>query len=229
MTVILRQAIFALLLFTFAPVAKAEHVIVTGGPALRQWENLRVKRDQHDRWWANFVRASTLRMVEVRKAYGENAPLVWIVYRPGYQDRAREDGKPYTTWISDLARKRNATLRWVSSSADFVNALNSRPRGSIETFDYFGHSNKFCFMLDYSSGIMGASTAWFHENDIARVNRSVFSKNAYCKSWGCHTGESMSQVWKRRFGLPLEGAVGPTDYTVVGQGVMPVVKGRWAR
>ena len=29
-------------------------------------------QDQHDRWWANFVRASTLRMVEIRKAYGES-------------------------------------------------------------------------------------------------------------------------------------------------------------
>ncbi|MBB5353133.1 hypothetical protein HNR46_003386 [Haloferula luteola] len=225
----MRRIFLTLLLFALAPFAKADHVIVTGGPALRQWEDLRVKQDQHDRWWANFVRASTLRMVEIRKAYGPNAPIVWIVYRPGYQTRSAEDGKPYTTWLADRAAERNATLKWVSSSGDFVNALNSQPRGSIETFDYFGHSNKFCFMLDYSNGIMGASTAWFHENDISRVRRNIFAKNSYCKSWGCHTGESMSKVWKSRFGLPLEGAVGPTDYVVVGQGKLPVVHGRWAR
>ncbi len=229
MPAILRHLLIALLVLGLIPTALADHVIVTGGPALRKWEDLRVKRDQHDRWWANFVRGSTLRMVEIRKAYGENAPLVWIVYRPGYQSRSAEDGKPYTTWISELAAKRNATLRWVSSSGDFVNALNSRPRGSIQTFDYFGHSNKFCFMLDYGNDIMAASTAWLHENDIHRISRSIFAKNAYCKSWGCHTGESMSQVWKRHLGVPLEGAVGPTDYTVVGRGIMPVVKGRWAR
>ncbi|GAA5482306.1 hypothetical protein [Haloferula sargassicola] len=230
MPAFLRPLLLFLIVLGFAPSAMAgDHVIVTGGPALREWEDLRIPRDRHDRFWGNFVRASTLRMVEIRKAYGSNAPLVWIIYRPAYQTRANEEGKPLTTWLSELASERNATLRWVSSSADFVNALNSRPRGSIETFDYFGHSNKFCFMLDYGNSIMAASTAWFHENDISRVNRSIFAKNAYCKSWGCHTGESMSQAWKRHLGVPLEGAVGPTDYTAISRGALPVVNGRWAR
>ena len=107
-----------LLVAVLAPaVARANHVIVTGGPALRKWENLRVKQDQHDRWWANFVRASTLRMVEIRKAYGPNAPITWIVFRPGYQTRGSEDGKPYTSWINDLARKRpGVNITWFSSS-----------------------------------------------------------------------------------------------------------------
>ncbi len=98
---------------------RADHVIVTGGPALRKWENLRVLPDQHDRWWANFVRASTLRMAEIRQAYGPDAPLVWLVYQPGYQTRGREDGKPYTTWISQLAAERHATLVWFSSTNGF--------------------------------------------------------------------------------------------------------------
>ncbi|MEP4076411.1 hypothetical protein [Haloferula sp.] len=209
--------------------SQAEHVILTGGPALRKWENLRVERDRHDRWWANFIRASTLRMVELRKAYGANARIVWIVHRDGYRTRSGEDGKPYTTWINDLARKRNVTLLWFDSSGELIQKINSRPRGSIATFDFFGHSNKYCFMFDYSNDILGASTVWLHENDLSRIKRSVFAKNAYCKSWGCHTGESMSQVWKRKLGVPLEGAKGPTDYTVVGKGKMPAVKGSWAR
>lgn len=209
--------------------AQADHVIVAGGPALRKWENLRVPEDRHDRWWANFIRASTLRMVEIRKAYGSNAPIVWMVHRPGYQSRSGEDGKPYTTWISDLARKRNVTLKWFSSSGSFVDTMNSRPRGSIVTFDYFGHSNKYCFMFDYGNDIMAASTSWLHENELDRIKRSIFAKNAYCKSWGCHTAESMSKVWKRKLGVSLEGAVGPTDYTMVGRGTLPIVKGRWAR
>lgn len=219
-----------LVLACLAPaILKAEHVIVAGGPALRKWENLRVPEDRHDRWWANFIRASTLRMVEVRKAYGSNASIVWMVHRPGYQARSREDGKPYTTWISDLARKRNVTLKWFSSSGSFVSAMNSRPRGSIVTFDYFGHSNKHCFMFDYGSDVMAASTSWLHEKDLHRIKRSIFAKNAYCKSWGCHTAESMSKYWKRQIGVPLEGARGPTDYTMVGRGTLPIVKGRWGR
>ena len=201
---------------------------MTGGPALRRWEDLRIDRDQHDRWWANFVRASTLRMVEIRKAYGENAPLVWIVYRPAYQTRGKADSKPYTTWITDLARKRNATLIWVDSTSSIISSLNNRPRGSVETFDYFGHSNRHCFMLDYGNDIMGASTAWLHERDLSKIRSSIFHKGSYCKSWGCHTAESMSSVWKNTLGVKLEGAKGPTDYTVVGQGKLPTGKG-WVR
>ncbi len=207
----------------------ADHVIVTGGPALRQWENLRVKQDQHDRWWANFVRASTLRMAEIRKAYGSDAPIVWMVYQPGYQTRGREDGKPYTSWIAELAAKRRVTLIWFNGSGNFIQALNSRPRGSIQTFDFFGHSNRYAFMFDYGNDIMAASTDWLHERDLPRIKASIFDRRAYCKSWGCHTGESMSAVWKSATGVPLEGAKGPTDYTVLSTGRLPIVKGSWAR
>lgn len=224
-----RQLRLILLSFlALVSVASADHLILTGGPAIRNWEDLRVPQDQHDRWWANFVRASTLRMVEIRKAYGESAPIVWMVYRPGYQDRGREDSKPYTTYITDLAKKRNVTLVWVDGTASLISALNNRPRGSVETFDYFGHSNRYCFMLDYGSAIMGACTAWLHERDLPKIHSSIFAKDAYCKSWGCHTAESMSKVWKSAIGLKLEGAMGKTDYTMVGQGQLPAGEG-WVR
>jgi hypothetical protein len=76
---------------------------------------------------------------------------------------------------------------------------------------------------------MAASTAWLHESEIPRLKSSVFAHNAYCKSWGCHTGESMSPIWKKHIGVPLEGARGPTNYVVVGQGKLPVVSGSWVR
>ncbi len=207
----------------------ADHVIVTGGPALRKWENLRVTDDQHDRWWANFVRASTLRMAEIRQAYGPDAPIVWLVYQPGYQTRGREDGKPYTTWIAEQAAKRRVTLVWFKSSGNFIQSLNSRPRGSVKTFDFFGHSNRYAFMFDYGNDVMAASTAWLHEHDLPRIKSSIFDRKAYCKSWGCHTGESMSARWKSATGVALEGARGPTSYIPVGQGSLPVVKGSWTR
>lgn len=219
-------ALFALI--SFASFASAEHVIVAGGPALRKWEDLRVERDQHDRWWANFIRASTLRMVEIRKAYGEGASIVWMVYRPGYQDRGKEDGQPYTTWISDLARKRNVSLVWINSGPELISSLNSRPRGSVQTFDYFGHSNRHCFMLDYGCHIMGACTAWLHERDLGKIRSGIFAKDAYCKSWGCHTAQSMSKIWRSATGVKMEAATGKTDYTVVGHGQMPIGEG-WVR
>jgi len=209
--------------------SRADHVIVTGGPALRKWENFRVPQDQHDKWWANFVRASTLRMVEIRTAYGPTAPLVWMVYQPGYQTRGREDGKPYIKWITELAAQRHATLIWFNSSGGFLQALNARPRGSIQTFDFIGHSNRYAFMFDYGNEIMAISCAWLHERDLPRIKSSIFARNAYCKSWGCHTGESMSAAWKRAVGVPLEGANGPTDYTVISYGRLPEVHGSWTR
>jgi hypothetical protein len=224
-----RRLITLFIAFLLTVGAKAEHLIVTGGPSLRKWENLRMPDDQHDRWWANFVRAATLRMAEIRKAYGPQAPITWMVYQPGYQARGREDGKPYTSWIAELASKRGVNLLWFNSSASFIQTLNSRPRGSVQTFDFFGHSNRFAFMFDYGSDIMAASTAFLHERDLPRLKSSIFDRNAYCKSWGCHTGESMSAVWKSSLGIPLEGARGPTTYTLVGQGTMPVVRGSWVR
>jgi hypothetical protein len=209
--------------------SQAEHVIVTGGPALRRWENLRVKDEQHDRWWANFVRASTLRMEEIRHAHGPDAKIVWMVYQPGYQTRSREDKTPYTTWISELATKNRATLIWIASGGGLIQAINSRPRRSITTFDFFGHSNRYAFMLDYGNEVMAVSTEWLHERDLPRIKASVFDRRAYCKSWGCHTAESMSAAWKRALGVPLEGANGPTNYIPVGQGKLPSVSGRWQR
>lgn len=220
---------FFLSLVLFSQTAKAEHVIVCGGPTLNKWEHLRVPDDQHDRWWGNFVRASTLRMAEVRLAYGKEAPLVWLVYKPGYEARGRDDGKPYTSWIQEQATKRNATLIWFHNTGEYIRQINARPRGTVETYDYFGHSNKYAFMFDYSNDIMGACTAVLHERDLPRLNASIFKKNAYCKSWGCHTGASMTGVWRKHMGLPLEGARGKTLYTMVGQGEMPVGYGGWVR
>jgi len=221
--------LLSLLLVFPAPVLQAEHVIVSGGPALRKWEDLRVEQDRHDRWWANFVRAATMRMDELRRAYGADAKLVWLVFQPGYVTRGREDGKPYVQWITDQATKRNATLVWFQSGPGFIQELNKRPRGAIQTFDFFGHSNKHAFMFDYGNDVMAASSAWLHENELHKIKSSVFARNAYCKSWGCHTGESMTAAWRSALGVPLEGAKGPTDYRALSFGQFPVVKGSWTR
>ena len=224
-------AVLSIILISLSSLSRAqqEHVILCGGPSLQRWEKLRVERDRHDRWWANFIRASTLRMDEIRRAYGPQAKLTWIVYRNGYAKRSREDGKPYIKWIEGQASKRSATLIWINTGSQAIDAINSRPKGSIRTFDYFGHSNKHCFMLDYGSDVMAVSQAWIHEDDIPKIKPSVFSRKAHCQSWGCHTGESMSKVWNSRMGNVLVGAAGKTDYVPVGQGHMPSVSGTWVR
>jgi len=61
------------------------------------------------------------------------------------------------------------------------------------------------------------------------IDRRAFARGAFIKSWGCHTGESMSAKWKSATGVAMEGARGPTSYVVVGQGQLPIVKGSWVR
>jgi len=213
------KSLLLLLFISFAsPLFGKEHVILAGGPASRTWENLRIERDRHDRWWANFIRASTMRMDELRKAHGASAKITWIVYKKGYITRSRDDGKPYTTWITEQATKRNAKLIWINTNAQVISAMN-----------FFGHSNRFCFMLDYGSDVMAVSQCWIHERDLGKIRRGAFNKNALCQSWGCHTGESMSAVWKRRVGVPLIGAQGKTDYAQLSFGRMPSVSGKWIR
>lgn len=207
----------------------ADHVIVTGGPALRKWEDLRVKEDRHDRWWANFIRASTIRMDLLAKDSDFKGRIIWMVYKPGYQDRGAEDGKPYTAWIQNLATKRKAKLIWFSSGEDYIRKFNALPKGSVKAYDFFGHSNKYAFMFEYGSDIIAASTAWLHQNELGRIRASVFHPNAVCTSWGCHTGESMSQVWEDVLKVPLHGVKGPTNYSVVGQAKLPLAKGPWSR
>jgi hypothetical protein len=226
-----RVLAFLAILLPLSPLTAAvpEHVILCGGPALRQWENLRVPNERHDQWWANFIRASTLRMAEIRLKHGKDAKLVWIVYRPGYVTRGREDNKPYPIWIEEQATKRNCDLIWVDSGPAAIQAINSRPSRSIVTFDFFGHSNRYAFMLDYGNDIMAISSAWIHEEDLRKIRGGVFSKKAHCQSYGCHTGESMSRAWAQHVGVRLIGAAGKTDYAVVSQGRLPVVIGSWVR
>ena len=225
MKTLLTFLLITLTFTTFQTAKASEHLILTGGPALRSWEDLRVERDRHDRWWANFIRASTMRMDELRQAFGNTANITWLVYKTVYIKRGREDGKPYVTWIKEQAAKRGARLVWISGTSSVISAINSRR--NVSTFDFFGHSNKHCFLLDYSSNLMGASNAWLHEKDLRRISPRVFAKKAICKSWGCHSGESMNSYWKAALGKELIGVKGKTDYAALSKGRMPAVNGSW--
>lgn len=192
-----------------------EYIIVSGGPALRKWENLRRNGEQHDRFWGNFIATATSRIKEIQKTQ-PGMPVTWLVYRDAYARRTGEDGKPYTNWIQEKQAKYGIKVVFFSSGNDVINYINSgqnRSRTKIAGFEYFGHSNKFCFMFDYSSDIYGVSSSWLHQMDLKRIHSSAFAPKAYCQSWGCHTAEAMSAEWKKATGLWLIGAYGKTDYT----------------
>ena len=210
----------------FAPAAaravEGEHIFVSGGPALRGWEKLRKSTDQHDVYWHNFVRKAKWRMLEVLKEEGPDTQITWMVYRPAYERRASEEGRPLVSWVESVRddffrdlHNKAIKLIWFDSGDDIIKYINSGPgrrRNKVAMFEYFGHSNRHAFLFDYSNLVMGASKSWLHENDLAKLKRKSFAKGAFCRSFGCHTGESMSKTWKRATGVRMWGVHGKTDY-----------------
>lgn len=153
-------------LLSSAASAQVSHVILTGGPALRSFESLRV--EDHDIFWGNFIAATTQRTTHLRQKYGASADVLWIVYRPSYLRRGAEDRVSYVRDVNKtLVPKYRPRIVWISSAAEAIAALNALPDHSIKTFDYFGHSTRHAFMLEYGSEIQGISTAWItlHEEN----------------------------------------------------------------
>lgn len=215
----------------FGSLAEAVDVILSGGVALKSWEHLRGPASQHDKWWANFIRSATNRIDDIRGA-NPRARIVWIVYRPAYKSRGREDGEDYISKIRREASRRGVRLVWADTATEAVKAINAAPRGrdKVTSFTYFGHSNRFAFMLDYSNTIMAASRQWIHEDDLAgSIRKDIFAPNADCRSYGCYTGNSMSKKWKAAFGVPLLGNTESTLYYPITQGKMPEGAGEWVR
>ena len=216
--------------------SRSEFIVVSGGPALRKWEDLRRGNEQHDRWWGNFIRAARIRIQQIRRAHGPEARITWLVYRPAYamripEDAARNADQPASFGkIESVRDAYNLKLVYFSSGADIITYLNSRPRRSIVNFEYFGHSNRDCFMFDYSAEISGASVAFLHETQLKQIRGSSFNPRATIRSWGCYTGQSFSRNWKKAVGIPMDGVDGKTDYSVIIDHVsLPRANGKWVR
>lgn len=213
----LRLLIATLFAFTLHAAADTEYIIVSGGPAVRSFEDLRKPEERHDQWWGNFIRTARVRMQEIHKANPTGVRITWLVYRDGYVRRAASERQPLTQHIESVPQAYPfINLVWFRTTDELIRYVNSgqpRSRMKISGFEYFGHSNKYCFMFDYSSELYAVSTTWLHQADLGRLSSRAFASNAYCRSWGCHTGESMSGVWKKKTGVWMVGATGKTDYS----------------
>jgi len=211
-----------------------EYLLVSGGPALIEWE--RHKAVPHDIWWGNFIRAARVRIQELRRLHGPSARITWLVYKRGYQRRgARQDQRDLIALIESVRDAYGVRLIWFDGGSEVVDYLNRgqpRDRVKIGSFDFYGHSNSKAFMFDYSNEIDSASKSWLHEDELGSIRRGIFARGAVIKSWGCHTGESMSAKWRRATGTRMIGAVGKTDYSKGYQfNWVPQLSrgGRWAR
>jgi len=191
-----------------------EFILVSGGPSLIEWE--KYKATPHDIWWGNFIRAARVRIEQIRKEQGPDAMITWLVYRPGYARRAaRQDKSDLIGNITSVRDKYGVNLVWFDDGRDVINYLNAgkpRDRVKIANFEFYGHSNRACFMFDYSNEIDSGSKSWLHETELAGIRRGLFTPDAFIKSWSCHTGESMSKFWKQATGKRMIGAIGKTNY-----------------
>jgi hypothetical protein len=187
------------------------------------------------RWWANFVAATNVRTRQLIDMGISPGSITWLVFRPGYVARGLEEGKPLTTWIRELAGRRGANLVWFDSQQqliDYINRGNHRASNKIVSFDYFGHSNKHCYLPRLQLGNPRCIHREPARAGFQKLSRAAFDKRAFVKSWGCHTGESMSRAWRAAMGSPMWGALGKTDYVPTGRGQLPELStaaGEWAR
>lgn len=208
---------------------QSEYIILTGGVSLHQWE--KYKAAPHDNWWLNFVRASRIKIEEVRKS-DPNALITWLVYRPAYVRRAGQEGQDLLGTIRSVQQAYNVNLIFFDRTQTVIDYLNhgkDRSQTKIAMFEYFGHSNRACFLFDYSNEIDSASKVWLHEDSLSQIDRGIFARDAYVKSWGCHTGESFSRKWRKATGVPMWGAVGKTQYLTEALPIISTPGGNWTR
>ena len=211
------------------PREPGEYLIVTGGVSLWIWE--KYKATPHDNWWMNFVRASQLRIAQIQQANPQQ-PITWLVYRPAYVTRSRQDSHDYTSFINGVRDSLHVKLMWFDSTSQLLNYINGgqpRDRVKINGLEFFAHSNKACFLFDYSNIIDSASKVWLHENDLKKINRGIFTRDALVRSWGCHTGESMSARFRSATGVPMWGLTGKSQYMTDELPVPATATGRWTR
>ena len=206
-----------------------EFIILTGGVSMWKWEKF--KAEPHDNWWMNFVRASRLRIEQIQAA-SPGAQITWLVYRPAYLNRGRQDSADLISNINSVRDAYHVKLIYFDKADEVITYLNSgqdRAVRKIADFEFFGHSNKKCWMFDYSNNIDSASKVWLHEDDLVKLRRGLFASDAFVKSWSCHTGESMSQRWKSVTGVGMIGAIGKTQYMTDELPILSSPDGRWTR
>lgn len=211
-----------------AVVPKREIVIVSGGPAMRTFE--RDKKASHDKYWGNFIDSALLRFKQLQPQLPPGEKITWLVYRPGYKQRGAEMVTDLLDEVMARANKADVNLLWFDRAPQVVNYLNrgkDRNTTPVGLFEYFGHSNKACFLFDYSNGVDGMSIDYLHVRDLSDINQNAIAGDAKSKSWGCHSGELFSASWKKRFGTPMEGAIGKTDYSHGGLPFLSSNGGRW--
>ena len=208
--------------------AAGEEIILSGGPALRFYE--KGKTASHDKYWGNFVDSAIARMNQIRPVLAPGDHLTWLIFRPAYERRGREERLDLIGIIEQKAQAMGVSLIWFNSRDELIEYFNKRDASlPITRLEYFGHSNRRCWMFDYSNRLDGSCVEplVLHMDNFNLISASAFSPSAYCRSWGCHSGEEFTMYWSAAFGVPMVGAIGKTDYSFGGLPVLSTPEGKW--
>jgi len=129
-------------------------------------------------------------------------------------------------------------LVWFCTADEVIDYLNnggqgvSRTATKIAGFEYFGHSNKYCFTFDYSGEVLGASKILpAPRDDLKRLQPGILARVAHVRVGVVTPGKAMSsQAFRAQTGIRMIGAQGKTDYSNCWQETLPALstsKGRW--
>ena len=208
-----------------------EFLVISGGPALNRFEA--DKEIRHDRFWGNFIQTAETRIREIQAKMKPGDIVTWMIYRTGYERRNLEEPVNIMADIEQRAARLGIPVRWFRRTEElifYINRGQDRTRHPIVHLDLFAHSNKACFMFDYSNNVDGASTIFLHTRDLPLISRQAFRKDALATSWGCHSGEYWVDRWRQATGTYMWGAVGKTNYAY--GAMMPIIStpgGRWVK
>ena len=206
-----------------------EYIIIIGGVSLMAWEKF--KAEPHDNWWANFVRAGRIRTQQIR-AVAPDLPVTWFVYKPSYIARSKPEGRDLIPFINSVGDTFNCKIIYFDKTSEVLDYINRAPHRASQKicgFEFFGHSNKACWMFDYSNNLDSGSKCWLHEKELAQINRGVFTRDAFIKSWGCHSGEMFIKSWHKATGTRMWGAIGKTQFMTDELPTLSKAGARWVR
>jgi len=217
---------------------RLEYIILCGAPSLEKWEKF--KNEPHDKYWGCFIRSSRTRIQQIQKILSGSpgATITLLIYLDGYVTRSAQEKRDLVALVYTVRDKYRINLVPIRNGRDVIAYLNhGQPRASVKiaSLEYFGHSNQKCFMFDYSNQVASGSKSWLHEDDLAALKRNLFVRDSFVKSWGCHTGESMSEKFWYATDTRMIGAIGRTDYANrddAVNGIVPILSspgGRWVK
>ena len=218
-----------------------EYVILTGGPSLTVWE--KYKTAPHDQFWGSF---------RARLAHPLPATPEGERQRPErHLHVARLRGRLQVPVARRTTRTTSATSipcatsttctwsRWTNGVQvmDYLNHGQDRGnRIKVVDFEYFGHSNRCCFMFDYSSNIDSASKNYLHEDQLTSAEPVGVLPPRVREKLGLPHGREHEQAkFYDATGTRMIGAIGRTDFTNRDEafnGIIPVLSspdGKWVQ